>query len=242
MPHGIGNMMEMQVLSHVEISTNNFDKVIPDLEHLQKLKKLGIVLHGKMEPHLRKLLSAIEKLGRCLRSLSIQFNQEPGDENANNSINTITFPMMLQSIKLSGIRDGLPSSVLRLSQLVKVTLRESSLKNSDLRRLGQLANLSSLCLMFIHPCENFNQLVLQRYEYQNLKYLVLKKTFITQLSFQEGAAPRLENLQWTSSTVNTLSGIKYPRRLTDITFSGSIVSDGVRAAIAFDPKPINVIY
>jgi hypothetical protein len=242
MPHGIGNMTEMQVLSHVEISTNNFDKVIPDLEHLQKLKKLGIVLHGKMEPHLHKLLSAIEKLGRCLRSLSIRFNQEPGNENANNSINTITFPMMLQSIKLSGIRDGLPSSVLRLSQLVKVTLRESSLKNSDLRRLGQLANLSSLCLMFIRPCENFNQLVLQRYEYQNLKYLVLKKTFITQLSFQEGAAPRLENLQWTSSTVNTLSGIKYPRRLTDITFSGSIVSDGVRAAIAFDPKPINVIY
>jgi hypothetical protein len=235
-------MTEMQVLFHVEITTSNFYKVIPDLQHLQKLKKLGIVLRGKMEPHLHKLLSAIEKMGRCLRSLSIHFKQEPGYEGGNNSIYTITLPMMLQSIELTGFRDGLPSCVLRLSQLVKVTLRESFLSNSDLRRLGQLANLSSVCLMFIWPSENFNQLVLQSYEFQNLKYLVLKKTFITDLSFQEGAAPRLEILQWTSSTVNNLSGINYPRRLMDITFNGSVVSDGVKQAIALDPRPINVIY
>lgn len=242
MPHGICHMTEMQVLSHVEISTNNFDKLIPDLEHLQKLQKLGIVVHGKMEPHLHKLLRAIEKLGRCLRSLSIRFKPEPGNGNANDSINQITLPMFLQSIKLSGFRDGLPSCVLRLSQLVKVTLRESFLRNTDLRRLGQLANLTSLCLMFVRSYEGAIHMVLQRYEYQNLKFLVMKQTFIQYLGFQEGAAPRLQNLQWTNSTVNALSGINHLWRLTDIVFSGSIVSNGVRQAIAVDPRSINVVY
>uniref|UniRef100_A0ACD5VJV6 Uncharacterized protein n=1 Tax=Avena sativa TaxID=4498 RepID=A0ACD5VJV6_AVESA len=242
MPAGIGHMTEMQVLSHVEISADNFDKLIPELEQLQKLSKLGVVLHGKMEPHLHKLLRAIENLGRCLQSLSIWFKPEAKDENANNSISAITLPMSLQAIKLSGFRDGLPCCVLRLSELVKVTLRESSLKNSDLRRLGQLANLSSLSLMFIGSSEEVDQLVLQRYEYQNLKFLVLKQTFVQHLSFQEGAAPRLESLLWTNSTVSTLSGINHPRRLRDISFSGSVVSDSVRQAIAVDPRSIHVVY
>uniref|UniRef100_A0ACD5TS46 Uncharacterized protein n=1 Tax=Avena sativa TaxID=4498 RepID=A0ACD5TS46_AVESA len=242
MPHGIGHMTQMQVLSHVEISTKNFDKLITDLEHLQKLRKLGIILHGKMEPHIHNLLRAIEKLGSCLRSLSIRFKREAGNGNANDSINQITLPMFLQSIKLSGFRGGLPSCVLRPSQLVKVTLRESFLRNTDLRRLGQLANLSFLCLMFIRSYEGASHLVLKRYEYQNLKFLVLKQTFIHHLSVQEGAAPRLQNLQWTNSTVNTLSGINHLWRLTDIVFSGSIVSNGVRQAIAVDPRSINVVY
>jgi len=242
MPHGIGHMTQMQVLSHVEISTKNFEKLITDLEHLQKLRKLGIILHGKMEPHIHNLLRAIEKLGRCLRSLSIRFKREAGNGNANDSINQITLPMFLQSIKLSGFRGGLPSCVLRPSQLVKVTLRESFLRNTDLRRLGQLANLSFLCLMFIRSYEGASHLVLKRYEYQHLKFLVLKQTFIHHISFQEGAAPRLQNLQWTNSTVNTLSGINHLRRLTDIVFSDSIVSNGVRQAIAVDLRSINVVY
>ncbi|KAM0915682.1 hypothetical protein ACQ4PT_010684 [Festuca glaucescens] len=242
MPIGIGHMTEMQVLSHVQISADNFDKLIPDLEQLQKLRKFGVVLHGEMVPHLHKLLHAIEKLGRCLQSLSICFKPEASGYNADNRINAITLPMFLQSIKLTGLKDGLPSCVLRLSQLVKVTLRECFLKNSDLWVLSQLANLSTLCMMFIRSCENINHLVLQRYEYRNLKFLVLKQTFIQQISIQEGSAPRLEKLIWTNSTVNTLSGMNHLWRLADIIFTGSVVSDGVKQAIALDPRPINVVY
>jgi hypothetical protein len=247
MPHEIGNLTEMQILSHVEVSSsdhaksiNEFSKLISNFERLQKLRKLGLVIRGKTVLHLIQALRSIEKLDGCLRSLSIRFSATDDDNDAHDDGFGITLPRFLESLRISGFPDGLPSWALKPQQLVKVTLQDTLLKESDLQRLRELGSLCSLRFRFSKLLDGQNQLIFQNDGFHSLRFLILEDTNITSLSFEEGAAPRLEYIVWSLSTVNHISGINHLKRLKKLSLSESTVSDEVKQAIAVHPNKVYV--
>jgi hypothetical protein len=153
----------------------------------------------------------------------------------------ITLPVLLQSLTISGFPEGLPYWALKPNQLVKVTLKDTSIQNRDIRSLGVLPTLCVLRLRHITLSDAI-RLVFQKDKFQNLKLLVLENTKIVELGFDERAAPKLENLAWSYSTVRSLSGIDLPR-LGLIDFTGSKVSEHVYISIAKSRRSefINVI-
>jgi hypothetical protein len=162
MPDGIGNMMGMQILSHVAVScdANRSVNQYDDIVRLQKLRKFGVVIKAPGEPQFLSVMHAIEKLDRCLRSLSIQLSLVPLDTEGSTQPNRhlaprsvaprdraemITLPVLLQSLTISGFPEGLPYWALKPNQLVKVTLKDTSIQNRDIRSLGVLP---TLCVLF----------------------------------------------------------------------------------------------
>ena len=65
-------MEKLEVLSHVEVAHSDD---LTDVGKLLRLRKLGVILQGKKE-ELELLFQQVEKLYGCLRSLSIQMDQQ----------------------------------------------------------------------------------------------------------------------------------------------------------------------
>ncbi|TVT97037.1 hypothetical protein EJB05_57732, partial [Eragrostis curvula] len=217
MPRGIGSMTDLQILCHVVVSTSAEELV--EVGRLQQLRKLGLVLRGK-EVRLSHFLRVIERLNDSLLSLSVKF--EPNSTKIPDlSIGKMAFspPRSLKSLNINGHITGLPIWIKKLCKLVKITLCGTKLMDNAIRMLGEL--LSLRCLRLLHDSYIEARLTFKDCEFQNLKYLIVESSLVTNINFGNGAAPKLEKIVWASSiTMETISGITGLPSLKEIELHG----------------------
>ncbi|XP_062182991.1 disease resistance protein Pik-2-like [Phragmites australis] len=232
LPSGIRRMKQLEILSHVEVSNNVND--LTDISQLLQLKKLGVILHGKIGG-LKLLFQQIEKL--YLRSLSIRVNQPIRSESAPDAEVVpalVNPPKLLESLNISGIAAGLPSWTADLNQLSKITLRETSLGPDDIDILGKLRMLR--CLRLLHKSCTERTLNFKAEEFQRLRSVVVEGSDITNISFDTEAAPKLEIIVWSFTTMEALSGVDHLPRLKKLELNGDCNLEPVRAAIKKHPN------
>uniref|UniRef100_M8B6Q1 Disease resistance protein RPM1 n=1 Tax=Aegilops tauschii TaxID=37682 RepID=M8B6Q1_AEGTA len=116
MPKHIGDMTELQVISHIAVSGDGSE--LQYVGYLLQLVKLGVVVSGsKASSVLRHLYHATGNLG-FLRSLSIQVTKTDEDyENMNRQDASPIYPKYLHKLKISGLKNGLPSWIAKLKSL-----------------------------------------------------------------------------------------------------------------------------
>ncbi|XP_052137281.1 disease resistance protein PIK6-NP-like [Oryza glaberrima] len=207
-PHRIGRMRNMEILSHVEVSHGGMELI--DVGQLLKLRKLGVVIHDTDKDGFDRLLHVISRLHKCLRSLSIRirlYSPDDGSRGFDMSMMDATLPRLLESLRISGIRSGLPQWIEHLHQLTKVTLRDTSLTESDIHVLGKLVGLRYLRLR--HRSYIPGNLTISGREFKNLQLLLIENSDIVSIRFDERAAPRLERLVWRFTIMDSLVGIDH---------------------------------
>jgi hypothetical protein len=204
-------MRNLEILSHVEVSHNVHD--LTDIGTLLHLRKLGLlILHGK-KSCLDLLFQQIGKLHGCLRSLSIRIDQQIRFESTSPSP-----PKHLQSLNISGITGGLALWIAGHDQLTKLTLRETSLGEDALRILGQLRVLR--CLGLMQKSYTQSEIKFKKEEFSSLKSLVMEGTNITSITFDAGAAPKLEMIVWSFAELESISGVIHLPMLKKLELNG----------------------
>uniref|UniRef100_A0A453J8H9 NB-ARC domain-containing protein n=3 Tax=Aegilops tauschii TaxID=37682 RepID=A0A453J8H9_AEGTS len=241
MPRGIGAMRRnLEILSHVQVSRSGSELMLMDVGQLLKVRKLGVVLHGKkVGSSFKHLLQAISKLHKCLHSLSIRIGH-PGDETdpltfSVDQENPFSPPKFLQSLYISGLTGvGLPPWITELHQLAKITLRDTSLTDHAIRLLGKLTGLRCLRLRQMSYAEM--KITFGKEEFPSLKFLIIEGSDITNIIFESGAAPGLEKIAWGFKSMQFISGIGHLPRLKELELSGSCNPDPVKQAVAAHPN------
>ncbi|KAF8665969.1 hypothetical protein HU200_054056 [Digitaria exilis] len=232
LPRGIQRMKKLQVLSCVEVSNNDN---LNDLGHLLELRKLGVILEDEKDG-LSLLFQQIEKLHGYLRSLSIQIKQ-PGGINTPNveaAATLVTPPILLQSLKISGITSGLPHWIVELDQLEEITLSKTRLGHGAKCILGRLRILRCHKLLQESYAEcNIN---FEAGEFQNLRSLEVVNSGITNMHFHNGTAPKLMVIYWSFTAMDALSGLEHLPKLKKLELSGYCNLDAVRELIERHPN------
>ncbi|KAE8806196.1 Disease resistance protein RPM1 [Hordeum vulgare] len=241
MPRGLGAMgRNLEILSHIQVSRSGSELMLMDVGQLLKVRKLGVVLHGKkVGSSFQHLLQTISKLHKCLRSLSIRIGR-PGNETdpltfSMDQENPFSPPKILESLYISGLTGGgLPPWITELHQLAKVTLRDTSLTGHAIRPLGKLGGLRCLRLRQMSYAEM--KITFGKEEFPSLKFLIIEGTDITNIIFESGTTPRLEKITWAFKSMQFISGIGHLPRLKDLELSGSCNPDPVKQAVAAHPN------
>ncbi|KAJ1260598.1 hypothetical protein BS78_10G244800 [Paspalum vaginatum] len=218
MPLGIQKMKNMEILSHVQVSDCGGELTV--IAQLLKLRKLGVALRSK-NAKLDDLLRQIENLSACLRSLSIRIDQTAaGPENQGARIPDALhlFPNFIERLSTRGIASGL-IYIKDHHQLSKLTLSETFLGENDVRILGRLSKLRGLLLLH-NSYTAGSQLSFKAEEFQCLRSLVVDCSGITNMSFDNGAAPNLEMIVWSFTTLEALSGLHNLWRIKKLELNG----------------------
>ncbi|GMP77994.1 hypothetical protein CsSME_00034090 [Camellia sinensis var. sinensis] len=208
---GIGGLEELQSLWYVE--TNH--GLIKELEKLRQLRKLGIT---KLERERgRALCAAIEKM-KYLQHLSVIAS-------SNDEILDVQYisspPQYLQRLELGGRLEGLPDWMLKLQNLVSLSLEGSGLTKND--PLKALQVLPSLVRLWLWDAYDGEQLYFEVRKFQKLKKLTLVGfKGLNSVIIEEGALPLLELLTIEPSPqLNEVpSGIHHLRNLKILGFVG----------------------
>ncbi|KAJ1255126.1 hypothetical protein BS78_K284900 [Paspalum vaginatum] len=197
MPDRIGQMKNMETLSHVQVSKDGAElEGVVRLRSPQQLRKLGVVVHGNQSTaeYLGRVLYA---LSGCLRSLSIWVVAQT---------QTLDIPSMppessrvLENLEIKGKMTSFPSWIGgRDKKLANVTLRDTEINGGEaLRRLGSVPSLR--CLKLVGQAFSEQALVFKHdVPFEALKFLVIEgNDAITSMAFDaDGAAPNLEKIVW----------------------------------------------
>ncbi|XP_062183126.1 disease resistance protein PIK6-NP-like [Phragmites australis] len=233
MPLSIERMENLEILSHAQVS--NSDSELVGIAQLLKLRKLGVALHGK-NAKLTDLFRQIEKLHRCLRSLSIRIDRPAGPENHDVGIADAlpSLPQFIESLNISGVTSGLTHLIQEHHKLAKITLSETYLKEDDLNILGKLHGLRWVRLL--HKSYTESELAFKEEEFQSLNFLLVEGSDITNISFVIGAAPKLERIVWSFAVMEAISGVEHLPELKKLELNGDCNLDPVRAAIRRHPN------
>ncbi|KAM3391522.1 hypothetical protein ACQJBY_012921 [Aegilops geniculata] len=238
MPKYIGDMTELQVISHIAVSGDGSE--LKYVGNLLQLVKLGVFVSGsKTSSVLRHLYHATGNLG-FLRSLSIQVTENSKEnENMNNDGANPVYPKYLHTLKISGLKNGLPSWIAKLKVLTKMTLHMTSITDNEFQILGWLTSLSWLRLQE-ESC-NGSTLTFEKDAFQSLKFLGIECSVISSINFDNEACLRLNKLAWSSTGKQTLSGIESLPRLKKLELTGEFNKKSVKKAIKENTnKPIFV--
>ncbi|XP_062200822.1 uncharacterized protein LOC133903452 [Phragmites australis] len=220
-PEKIEKMEAMEVLSNVKPQDIQHLK---DIGRLWQLSKLGVVIKDK-DSHLKNLLQAISNLHKCLRSLSITLvpiTERMGTscsrgfsilQNAYSSrlpVDAIDsylkdHPKDLETLSISGSTRKV--QLLQLlaqdgEELAKVTISKISLNQNDLNVLANLPKLRCFRLRHIVCAEG--KLTFSKDKFENLKYFLSEGSNMTDISFEAGATPGLEEIVLSFPTTNTI--------------------------------------
>ncbi|XBI50156.1 hypothetical protein VPH35_113608 [Triticum aestivum] len=216
-PHGIGTMTNMQILSH-----------LTEVGRLQQLRKLGVVIHGNEAHLLHILLRVIGKLHESLCSLSICIeirktdtsvfrskSEHDGDDTDDMNTNeTFSPPKSLINLRINGWIRGLPSWIKELHKLSKITLCGTYLTDTDIQLLGELGNLR---LLMLRPKSyKDKKLTLRSNKFKRLQLLVIEDSDISNIHFEHNGASNLEKIVWTSNSMENLHGIEQLLSLKEI--------------------------
>ncbi|XP_022682245.1 putative disease resistance RPP13-like protein 3 [Setaria italica] len=188
MPHCIGAMTELQVLTHIAVSKNASE--LTGICNLIHLRKLEVVLQDPEGRAFMHLYHAIGNLTRSLVSLSIRIIAN--NVNADMGMEEILLipPKYLQKLEISGLINGLPPWVEKLKELTKITLHKTPLSPVDIKILGMLTSLRYLRLQEKSSSER--TLAFSKDGFQSLVFLVIEFSGITSISFaDEATTPQL---------------------------------------------------
>ncbi|RLN35852.1 hypothetical protein C2845_PM03G22860 [Panicum miliaceum] len=239
LPHGIGSMTNMQVLSHVEVSPGDEDiEELTNVGRKLQLRKLGVVIRGDKEAHLLQvLLRVVGMVHESLCSLSIRIEAaQPGGDSRLKEVKADDVqafssvliaddmgqspPKLLESLNIKGKISGLPAWIKQLHRLSKVTLCCTQLTASDIAVLGELLNLR--CIRLHHQSYTQKKLMLDNKKFKKLELLVIEGSDISTIHFDDDAAPKLEKITWTFTRVEiALFGINKLLNLKQIEINGS---------------------
>lgn len=227
-PRGIGSMVNMQVLSHVQVCDGG-DEAALDLARLQMLRKLGVIINGKQGS---LLLKVVGMLSECLMSLSIHIS-DGGEVELSKKPPIFSPPRSLASLSISGKIGGLPTWLQEIDQLSDITLCETSLKEADIRALGVLINLRFIRLLsdsYIRKMLNFEK------GFRSLEFLIVQGSAISAICFEKKVAPRLEKIVWSSTCKMETLGIDELPSLREIELHGDYDRDSIRNSIEANPN------
>jgi Leucine-rich repeat (LRR) protein len=218
MPLGIDRMKNLEILSHVQVTNSSSD--LTGIAELLKLRKLGVALCGT-RAKMSDLFLQIDKLHKCLRSLSVRIHQQAVGEKHD----ALTPPCFIRSLNVSGLTSGLPHMIQEFHQLVKLTLTETYLKEDDLRILGKLRGPRFLKLL--NKAYTESELSFKEEEFQTLNFLLVRTTDVTNINFATGAAPKLERIIWSFPTTACVSGLRHLPELREFVLNGDCNPDQV---------------
>ncbi|GJN05049.1 hypothetical protein PR202_ga22647 [Eleusine coracana subsp. coracana] len=180
----------------------------------------------------------IERLHSCLRSLSVRINQpfqRQSTPDAEAVPTLVTPPKLLESLSISGITSGLPLWLAQLDQLAKVTLEDTSLGDDSINILGKLRMLR--CLRLLHKSYTGNNLNFKAEEFQRLRFLIVEGSDITNVSFDHGAASKLERIIWSFASMEALSGINHLPNLKKLELDGNCNNlDSIKKVLKAHPN------
>jgi len=191
-PTGINYFKNLQILEVVDIKGTS-KKVIEELGELSQLRKLSVTSKGATENKYKVFCAAIEKLS-ALQSLCV-------DAEGSSDVGTLEWldsvcspPPILRSLKLNGSLWDLPNWFGNLTQLVKMHLSRSRLKEGNtMEILGALPNL--MLLRLYRNAYVGEKLIFRREAFPNLKEIdiyFLKQ--LREMRFEEGAAPQMRSI------------------------------------------------
>uniref|UniRef100_A0A0E0LLM5 Uncharacterized protein n=1 Tax=Oryza punctata TaxID=4537 RepID=A0A0E0LLM5_ORYPU len=211
MPRAVATMEKMEILSRVKVS-NSAKELNSIGDKLKHLKKLGVVLSGK-KASLIDLFLQVDKLHRCVRSLSIRMDP-PGNWD---SIDVILLrpPKLLESLHICSIRSGLPPRIKELHQLAKITLRDTFLNQDALDVLSKLKGLRYLRLCY----HSFAEGTLRFVNFENLVDLIIEDDIIMSVTFNYDL-DKLEKIVWSFSHMEKFSGVRKLHTLTHLELNG----------------------
>ncbi|XP_044359825.1 disease resistance protein PIK6-NP isoform X1 [Triticum aestivum] len=191
-PRWIWKLKALHTLRVVDVSVGK--AVLQDIKKLTRLRKLGVT--GINKRNGQELCAAIACLS-SLESLSLRSYGKAGLSGCLDGLSSP--PENLQSLKLRGNLVKLPEWIHWLKNLVKLKLEWSSISEHDaaIQVLGNLSNLATLRLLddsFVGEEVRFS---FCQEAFPSLKVLQLDCVRnLKSVGFEEGAAPKLELLQY----------------------------------------------
>ncbi|CAN6276050.1 unnamed protein product [Urochloa humidicola] len=228
-PYRIDKMPNMEVLSNVTVS-KAICQELKSIGKLQQLRKLGVVIDNK-EHHLKYFIQAINKLHECLMSLSITLHTTKGEGAPSNkelpdlddTIQYFQSPKLLESLRISGVTERvqlLPLLADGNEELGKVTLSCTSLNQKSLSVISKLPKLR--CVRLGHKGYTQDKFIFSKFEFQNLNYFLVEGSNMTNIIFEDGAAPELEKIVLSfTDKLNMLSGVERLRKLKEVEMNGN---------------------
>ncbi|KAL5203595.1 hypothetical protein ABZP36_008466 [Zizania latifolia] len=147
----------------------------------------------------------------------------------------------LSELELKGDNNNILHSLLEqtnVNRLAKVTLHGTKLKKGDLQVLANKSSMRCLVLMDESYEDENSQLSFNKEEFPRLKLLIVNCNAIKNISFTDGAAPKLQEITWTFNRMDSLSGIKNLPKLKRLVFIGDYIPYQVRDDIKAHPMPI----
>ncbi|TVU00224.1 hypothetical protein EJB05_54332, partial [Eragrostis curvula] len=212
MPRGINHLKELQILEVVDIKGTS-KKAIAELGELSQLRKLSVTSKDATANKYKVFCAAIGKL-TSLQSLCV-------DAEGSLDVGTIEWlnsvscpPPLLRSLKLNGSLSEMPRWFGNLTQLVKMHLSRSRLKDGIMMEtLGALPNL--MLLRLYRNAYVGEKLVFRRGAFPNLKEIdIYFSEQLSEIIFEEGTSPQMRNIEIYGCRLESgIIGIKHLPRL-----------------------------
>ena len=212
-PRGIGNLKVLQILEVVDLKGTS-TKAIEELGELSQLRKLSVTTFGAAKGKCTAFCKALVKLV-SLRSVHVDSsgNIFYGCGTLEWLGSPLSPPPLLRSLKLIGKLQVTPAWFGSLTQLVKIYLQDSNLK--DLQILGALPQL--MLLQLIDNAYTGEKLTFRTGAFPSLRKLVSLENKLTEMRFEEDASPHMESIQTHWSRLKSgIIGIKHLPSLKEI--------------------------
>ncbi|RCV35831.1 hypothetical protein SETIT_7G271300v2 [Setaria italica] len=203
-PHRIGKMVKVEVLSNVK-ALNNDD--LKDIGKLWQLRKLEVVISDK-DSQLENLLQTISDLHECLRSLSITL---PTAASCKDTPSSVKLPNNIGSCLKQNPKI-----------LESLSIRGTTLKGHLLPVITNGGNNKlAKCVRLHHIDCTEGKLTFKKDRFISLKCLFVEGSDLTNITFEDEAACELEKMVLSFTSTESISGVDRLPKLEELELNNS---------------------